>query len=79
MMTSSPMVTLPIILAPALMLTLLPMVGEVAPITITDSYLLINPTILTNVSARNNGRKAMLDKEPAFDISTIDIKIEGVE
>lgn len=33
-------------------------------ITITDSCLLINPTILTNVSARNNGRKTMLDKEP---------------
>lgn len=46
---------------------------------ITDSCLLINPTILTNVSARNNGRKTMLDKEPPFNISTIDIKIEVVE
>lgn len=48
-------------------------------IAITDSYLLVNPTILTNVSARNNGREAMLDKEPTFNISAIDIKIEGVE
>lgn len=48
-------------------------------ITITDSCLLINPTILTNVSARNNGRKTMLDKDPPFNISTIDIKIEVVE